>query len=99
MSIPQFKPKQGTSGAVQLSPNMMHLAFSSPSTTSASMKKTTPSLMDKDLINGVAGSIGSGGPTEFQPGQGREEINFDDYVRNLDELVNSKVAQGFQMMI
>lgn len=30
------------------------------------------------------------------PGQ---EVNFEEYVRNLDELVNSKVAQGFQMMI
>ena len=51
-------------------------------------------------MNGMIGSIGSGGgPTEFHATLGREEINFDDYVRNLDELVNSKVAQGFQMMI
>ena len=29
----------------------------------------------------------------------QSEINFEEYIKNLDELVNSKVAQGFQMMI
>ena len=27
------------------------------------------------------------------------EVNFEEYIKNLDELVNTKVAQGFQMMI
>jgi len=27
------------------------------------------------------------------------EVNFEEYIKNLDELVNNKVAQGFQMMI
>ena len=29
----------------------------------------------------------------------QQEVNFEEYIRNLDESVNNKVAQGFQMMI
>lgn len=39
------------------------------------------------------------GPSEFRAHMPGQEVNFEEYVRNLDELVNSKVAQGFQMMI
>ena len=32
-------------------------------------------------------------------GPNKSEINFEDYIKNLDELVNGKVAQGFQVVI
>ena len=32
-------------------------------------------------------------------GANKSEINFEDYIKNLDELVNGKVAQGFQVVI
>lgn len=52
--------------------------------------KNTPSFMDKDLLKTSQ---------TFTTGSPQSEINFEEYIKNLDELVNSKVAQGFQMMI
>ena len=46
--------------------------------------------MDKDMLKNSSQTLTQ------SPGS---EINFEDYIKNLDELVNSKVAQGFQMMI
>ena len=46
--------------------------------------------MDKDMLKNSSQTFSQ------SPGS---EINFEDYIKNLDELVNSKVAQGFQMMI
>ena len=48
--------------------------------------------MDKDML------LKNSSQTYSQQSPG-SEINFEDYIKNLDELVNSKVAQGFQMMI
>lgn len=52
--------------------------------------KKTPSFMDKDMLKNSSQTY------SHSPGS---EINFEEYIKNLDELVNSKVAQGFQMMI
>lgn len=52
--------------------------------------KNTPTFMDKDLLKTSQ---------TFTTGSPHSEINFEEYIKNLDELVNSKVAQGFQMMI
>ena len=45
--------------------------------------KKTPSFMDKDLLKNSS-NVYTGSP--------QSEINFEEYVKNLDELVNSKVA-------
>ena len=46
--------------------------------------------MDKDMIKNSS-TMQTASPTA--------EVNLEEYIKNLDELVNSKVAQGFQMMI
>lgn len=56
-----------------------------------SQQKNTPSFMDKELLK-TSQTFTMGSPQQ-------SEINFEDYIKNLDELVNSKVAQGFQLMI
>jgi len=47
--------------------------------------------MDKDFLKSSK-LFGTTGPN-------KSEINFEDYIKNLDELVNGKVAQGFQVVI
>ena len=46
--------------------------------------------MDKDMIKNSS---------TMQTASPAAEVNLEEYIKNLDELVNSKVAQGFQMMI
>ena len=54
--------------------------------------KKAPSFQYKDT-NQMTGN------TSKHTYKSSKEVNFEEYVRNLDEIVNNKVAQGFQMMI